>query len=166
VGTPCDDNDPTTDDSCDGKGVCVSVPKCSGVQCTALGECYDIGACEPVTGACLNPQKANGTSCSLGLCFSGVCANVTVSQVCTNVVCTAPSSCHGAFCKADGSCEYPLKSAGSFCDDQDQTTFNDVCAVDGSCVGTPKCQGICVDLCFGVDACMCFFVCVCVCLCV
>src|SRR5581483_11754008 len=39
---------------------------CSGtnpVVCTALDQCHDVGTCNPGTGQCSNPAKANGSAC-------------------------------------------------------------------------------------------------------
>lgn len=50
---------------------------CSGtssVVCSALDECHDAGVCDPTTSQCNHPEKADGTSCSIGTCQAGVCA--------------------------------------------------------------------------------------------
>src|SRR5258707_1338526 len=36
------------------------------VVCTALDQCHDVGTCNASTGACSNPAKPNGTTCSDG----------------------------------------------------------------------------------------------------
>ena len=79
-GTACNDgNACTTGDSCQA-GVCVSG---SPVVCTASDQCHDAGVCDPATGLCLNPPKADGTPCDDGnastvndLCTAGVCAGI------------------------------------------------------------------------------------------
>jgi MYXO-CTERM domain-containing protein len=69
-GASCDDGNPcTTLDACS-LGVCAAV---GFVVCTAADECHAIGTCNPSTGACSNPEQADGTECSVGECRSGDC---------------------------------------------------------------------------------------------
>ena len=76
-GSPCNDGDACTQsDTCQG-GVCVGA---APVTCTALGQCYNAGTCNPATGVCSNPAKPAGTGCELdggnpnGICNgSGAC---------------------------------------------------------------------------------------------
>ena len=84
-GTACNDSSACTQtDTC-------QAGACSGgnpVTCTALDQCHVAGTCDPATGACSNPQAANGTTCNDGnacttgdSCLAGVCAG-SGSQAC------------------------------------------------------------------------------------
>ena len=69
-GTGCDDGS-----KCTAVDTCVA-GACQGtaqVSCSALDECHEAGACEPATGACTTPPKADGTPCSIGVCTTGKC---------------------------------------------------------------------------------------------
>ena len=69
-GADCNDgNECTTGDSCDG-GECVG----EQIECVALDECHQVGACDDVTGTCSDPRKPNGAPCgNTGTCQSGRC---------------------------------------------------------------------------------------------
>ncbi len=88
-GTTCDDgNACTMADACNGGS-------CSGtaVTCTALDQCHNVGTCSPSTGACSNPNKADGSgcddgnscttgdSCAAGVCLSGASTCTALSAV-------------------------------------------------------------------------------------
>jgi hypothetical protein len=47
-------------------GRIVTISFCAGVTCTAVDQCHSAGTCNPATGVCSNPSKANGTSCNDG----------------------------------------------------------------------------------------------------
>lgn len=67
---PCDDgNACTLSDKCQ-SGSCVGS---SPVVCSALDECHSAGSCGAGTGVCSQPNKPDGTSCSLGTCLGGTC---------------------------------------------------------------------------------------------
>jgi len=76
-GTACDDGSACTQtDSCQ-SGTCTGS---NPVTCTAQDQCHDAGACNPVTGACSNPNSADGKACDDGsacttsdTCQSGAC---------------------------------------------------------------------------------------------
>src|SRR5262249_53902646 len=76
-GTTCDDgNGCSQTDTCQ-SGACVGG---NFVVCSAADQCHDAGTCNPATGACSNPAKANGTACLDGnactqtdTCQGGVC---------------------------------------------------------------------------------------------
>src|SRR6185369_12818363 len=91
--------------SCDDGNACNGVETCSAgacvpgtpVTCTASDQCHDAGTCDPTTGVCSNPAKANGTPCSDGnactqvdTCENGVCTGASP------VTCTASDQCHVA----------------------------------------------------------------------
>jgi hypothetical protein len=70
-----------------GAGTCqggACVPKsdggdlCSGVTCSAADSCHEAGTCDPSTGKCTSPTKADGTACDAeGTCKSGKCSAPT-----------------------------------------------------------------------------------------
>ena len=66
-------------------------------MCTASDQCHDIGTCEPTTGECSDPAKADGSDCDDGddtttdECVEGVCVG---TSLCENVECTASDQCH------------------------------------------------------------------------
>ncbi len=76
-GATCDDGDLCTQtDTCQ-SGACTGA---SPVVCTALDACHAAGACEPATGICSDPLKANGATCDDGdpsttgeVCQAGIC---------------------------------------------------------------------------------------------
>jgi hypothetical protein len=107
-GSACDDaNACTASSTCDALGQCVGTP----IECTPLDECHDPGTCDPQSGQCSNPAKADRTPCSIGVCVAGTCEECTANgdnctqssecctQNCFNFVC-APlvSSCETTTC--------------------------------------------------------------------
>src|SRR5947208_6129167 len=58
-GTACDDNNACTSGETCQNGACGSPT--STVTCTALDQCHVAGTCDPMSGVCSNPNKANGT---------------------------------------------------------------------------------------------------------
>lgn len=153
-GTPCNDGDAcTTVDTCQG-GVCTGS---SPVVCTASDQCHDAGTCNPATGACSTPPKANGAGCNdsnactaTDTCQSGTCTGSAP------VVCTASSQCHNAgTCNpATGICSNPPKANGAGCNDGDVCTQTDTCTA-GLCGGLPLNGPACDDgsLCTVNDSC-------------
>jgi hypothetical protein len=79
-GSSCNDGNACTQfDECESG-------KCEGsnpVVCAALDQCHEAG-CDPATGTCVNPAKANGT-----LCIDG--NNCTQNDVCTGGTCSGTS---------------------------------------------------------------------------
>jgi MYXO-CTERM domain-containing protein len=73
-GMSCDDGDKCTQtDACMG-GVCTgSNPK----MCAAMDECHTAGMCDPTSGTCSNPTKADGSPCTGGTCMGGACTPTT-----------------------------------------------------------------------------------------
>jgi MYXO-CTERM domain-containing protein len=133
--TPCDDSDLCTQtDTCQA-GICTGADL---VVCTPLDTCHDAGVCDPATGSCSNPEKADGIECDDGdlctqedICQAGVCMGADP------VVCTAPDQCHQAgTCDPDtGDCSHPPLPDGSVCTDEDICTQTDTCQA-GVCTGT------------------------------
>ncbi len=134
-GTACSDGSLCTSNDVCSAGVCAGIP----VTCSALDQCHVVGACNPSTGQCSNPTKADGTACSDGslctsndVCSAGVCAG-------TPVTCSALDQCHvvGACDPSSGACTTPNKPDGSSCNDGSLCTTNDACNA-GVCAGTPR----------------------------
>ena len=132
-GSACSD-----DNACTQLDVCQS-GICSGlnpVTCAPQDQCHDAGFCNPVTGACFKPAKADGTACSddnactlLDVCQAGICSGSTP------VTCAAPDQCHlaGTCNPATGACNNPNKADNTACDDGNPGTSNDVC-IAGTCL--------------------------------
>ena len=92
-GSPCNDgNACTLTDTCQ-RGTCVGS---NPMTCAASDQCHEAGICDPASGACSNPVKPNGSTCSDGnactqtdSCQNGACVG-------TLVTCTASDQCHEA----------------------------------------------------------------------
>lgn len=110
-GTRCDDgNGCTQTDTCQ-SGVCVGADP---VVCSAPDDCHDAGACDPATGACSQPAKADGTacndgdsctqsdSCQDGVCLGGSPVSCDDADPCTLDTCDAVTGCAHTFQDADG----------------------------------------------------------------
>ncbi|HVY24897.1 MAG TPA: S8 family serine peptidase [Polyangiaceae bacterium] len=132
-GSACNDgNTCTRSDSCQA-GVCVGS---SPVVCVASDQCHDAGVCDTLTGACSNPQKADGAACDDGdgctqtdSCTAGACSGTNP------VVCTALDQCHvaGSCDQTSGVCSNPSVGDGTACSDGDDCTAGDACE-NGVCV--------------------------------
>lgn len=95
---------------CCGDAVCsygVCTDRCKGVTCTASDECHDVGTCNPQTGVCSNPVKADGAQCNDGdacsqgdVCSGGVCGGDPFSCPPPG----PPDDCHVGVCNGDGTC--------------------------------------------------------------
>jgi cysteine-rich repeat protein len=114
--TVCDDaNACTFHSACNGAGACVAVG--TTVVCTPLDQCHDAGTCDPATGQCSNPAKADGTPCNDG-------SSCTGPDTCTAGVCGGPAT--GNCCVSDADC-----------DDGDSCTTDRCTEPSGSCSNTP-----------------------------
>ncbi len=114
---------------------------CSGsnpVVCSASDQCHDAGVCNPGTGVCSNPAKADGSACSDGnsctqtdTCQAGACSGSNP------VVCSASDQCHdaGVCDTGTGVCSNPAKADGSACSDGNACTQTDTCQA-GACSGS------------------------------
>ena len=151
-GTTCDDENACTQTDTCTAGVCGGS---NPVVCQALDQCHDVGTCEPSTGVCSDPAKADGTTCDdenactqTDTCTAGVCGGSNP------VVCQALDQCHdvGTCEPSTGVCSDPAKADGTTCDDENACTEGDVCA-GGSC--TPGTDVTCSDgdACNGVETC-------------
>jgi cysteine-rich repeat protein len=151
-GSACNDgNACTRTDTCQG-GACTGG---NAVVCTAASQCHTAGTCNPATGSCSSPTKANGTSCNDGnactrtdTCQSGACTGGNA------VVCTAASQCHntGTCNPATGTCSSPVKVNGAGCNDGDTCTDADRC-IGGTCTGQPIADADGDGFCNPIDVC-------------
>ena len=94
-GTTCSDGQACTSGDVCTAGTCAG----DAVTCTALDACHVAGVCDPASGACTNPAKADGTSCSDGnacngaeACTAGTCVAGTPPVVDDNNPCTVDSA--------------------------------------------------------------------------
>src|SRR5262249_35048826 len=151
-GAACSDgNACTQSDSCLA-GACVGSDP---VVCNALDQCHDAGTCEPATGQCSNPNKADGSACDDGSactrsdsCQAGACAGSDP------VLCSAADQCHDAgVCDPQtGLCSDPAKADGSTCEDGDACTLSDTCQAGSCASGTPVvCEAL--DQCHDAGVC-------------
>ena len=101
-------------------------------MCSASDQCHDAGTCNPGTGQCSNPNKANGSSCNDGdkctqadTCQAGACTGANP------VVCGALDDCHvaGTCDTQTGACSNPTKTEGVAC-------AGGVCNDAGTCTTT------------------------------
>jgi hypothetical protein len=149
----CDDGN-----LCNGAETCGGTAGCqtgTAVVCTALDQCHDVGTCEPTTGVCSNPAKANGAACNdsnactqTDTCESGACVGGNP------VVCTALDQCHvaGVCDTTTGVCTNPDKANGTTCNDGDACTQTDTCE-SGACVGSNPVTCTALDQCHVVGVC-------------
>src|SRR5438046_10211095 len=93
-GTACNDNNACTSGETCQNGACGSPT--STVTCTALDQCHVAGTCDPMSGVCSNPNKANGTACNdNNACTSGeTCQNRSEERRVGNDRSTALDQCH------------------------------------------------------------------------
>ncbi len=134
-GAACSDGDACTQtDTCQA-GVCAGA---NPVVCTGVDQCHDGGVCDPMTGACSNPPKPDGSACSDGnactqtdVCQAGACAGGNP------MACQPSDSCHdaGACDPGTGVCSNPPKPNGTACSDGNLCTQTDVCQA-GVCEGS------------------------------
>ncbi len=133
-GTACNDGDACTQtDTCQA-GTCTGA---NPVTCAALDQCHVAGVCDPGTGVCSNPSKADGSACS----DSNACTQTDTCQAgtCTGanpVTCSALDQCHvaGVCDPGTGACSNPNEANGTACNDGDACTQTDTCQA-GTCTG-------------------------------
>jgi hypothetical protein len=166
-GQTCSDGNACTQtDTCQA-GVCTGG---NAVVCAASDQCHSVGTCNPSTGACTNPTKTNGTSCSDGnactsgdVCTSGTCGGATVAagtscgaaQVCNGTACSSGCYISGAFyasgtanpanaCQtcapATSTTAWSNLGNGASCNDGNACTSGDVCT-SGTCGGATVAAG-------------------------
>lgn len=152
-GAACSDgNACTTGESCHA-GQCTNG---AVVACSAEDACHDAGVCDPATGQCTSPAKADGAPCEdgnacteLDFCLAGICGGSPVScadaDACTVDACDtaagcvhAPVTCNdGDLCTTDtcnpaGGCQFAVV----LCDDGNSCT-TDACDPAVGCVAAP-----------------------------
>jgi hypothetical protein len=133
-GTSCTDNNACTlGDTCQ-SGTCHSG---SLRSCDASDQCHDAGTCNPTTGLCSNPPKAEKTPCNdsdactqTDYCVTGECKGFSP------IGCTASDQCHdvGTCDHTTGECSDPPKQNDLPCDDNNACTEGDTCQ-GGHCQG-------------------------------
>lgn len=155
-GSTCDDGRPLTkNDKCTA-GVCNGqIDKCEA-PCVVQGPCFVLGECDPETGLCSNPFKAQGEVCNDE-------SDVTTDDVCDGAgACSGTNKCEGVTCEAEdqcqdtGTCDYAtgqcltvLKSDNTQCNDDDESTVQDKC-IQGACRGENLCAAV---TCLALDDC-------------
>ena len=175
----CDDQNLCTTDTCNlGTGLCGKVNNtlsctdgngcsqndvCSGgacvpgaaVTCAALDGCHTVGVCNPMSGVCSTPNKANGSACTdanactqTDTCQSGVCTGQSP------VMCPPPDACHtaGSCNMATGMCSNPAKPNGAACNDSNACTPTDSCQA-GVCAGQNPVVCAASDACHAIGLC-------------
>ena len=112
-GTPCDDGNACTQtDICD-SGSCTGT---NLVVCAPLDPCHATGTCNPLTGACSNPERPDGTQCDDGnactqsdACKDGVCDGRAVRDCClTDAECSDGIACTVDACVSHRCMNAPL----------------------------------------------------------
>jgi hypothetical protein len=148
----CDDGDLCTRTSTCEAGRCVGSDP---VECAALDQCHDAGTCDPATGLCSDPAKADGSGCDDG----DLCTRLDACQEgsCTGfdpVECAALDQCHeaGTCDPATGTCSNPNRSDGTACDDGDLCTRLDTCQ-EGMCTGFDPVECAARDQCHDAGTC-------------
>src|SRR5207245_582788 len=127
----------------------------NSVTCTAQDQCHDAGTCNPATGLCSNPSKADGTGCNDGdaCTLSDTCQGGTCTAG-NSVTCTAQDQCHdaGTCNPATGLCSNPSKADGTGCNDGDACTLTDTCH-GATCTGANSVTCTAQDQCHDAGTC-------------
>jgi len=124
------------------------------MACTASDSCHTAGTCDPATGMCTNPAKAEGATCNDGnacttgdACRAGVCTGAAMA-------CTASDTCHtaGTCDPTTGMCSNPAKPEGTSCDDGKMCTSGNTCK-KGVCSGGTNTSCAASDQCHTAGTC-------------
>jgi putative metal-binding protein len=108
--TPCNDgNACTANDMCNPQGMCVSGP---ALVCTALDQCHVAGTCQPSTGVCSNPTKANGAACTAN---ADSCADACQAGVCVAAPPPTAEVCNGVDDNCNGTVDEGTSGAATSC---------------------------------------------------
>src|SRR5438046_1767961 len=145
-GTACNDNNACTSGETCQNGSCGHPT--STVTCTALDQCHVAGTCDPMSGVCSNPNKANGTACDdNNACTSGETCQNEIGRASSRAgTCTALDQCHvdGTCDPMRGGCSNPNKANGTACNDNNACTSGETCQ-SGPC-GTATAADTCTAL--------------------
>jgi uncharacterized repeat protein (TIGR01451 family) len=141
----CDDGDACTQlDRCQA-GACVGTDP---VVCHALDGCHLVGACDPASGVCSDPNALDATPCTPDLAACTVTAECQAG-VCTTTVpvdCDDDNVCTVDGCDPASGCTNVNIVDESSCDDGDACTQHDSCQ-GGVCTGADP------VVCQALDAC-------------
>lgn len=151
-GSVCNDNNACTQTDTCSAGTCTGAMP---VVCTASDQCHDAGMCDPATGMCSNPNKADGAACDDNdLCTQSDTCNAGACTGAMPIVCTASDQCHdaGSCDPSTGLCSDPAKTDGDACDDGDGCTQADACQA-GVCNGAMPVQCAAINECHDVGMC-------------
>jgi hypothetical protein len=102
-GTACNDGDLCTSTDICQAGICAGG---TPIVCVPLDQCHDAGSCDPGTGSCSNPPKADGASCTDG-------SACTQTDICQDGACTGTAYSWSGFLQpinADGTSVFKLGS--------------------------------------------------------
>src|SRR5262249_4550628 len=122
---------------------------------SALDQCHDAGTCDPATGTCSNPSKADGVTCNDGnACTQSDTCQAGACTAANPVVCTALDQCHdaGTCDPATGTCSNPANPNGSACNDGNACTQSDTCEA-GVCTGANPVVCTALDQCHDAGVC-------------
>ena len=149
AGTPCVDGDAaTTFGICTGASTCESIPKCAGVTCPPITQCFKPSTCIPTTGQCSTEPKPAGAPCTAGdntttdQCNGfGACVS---SAKCAGVTCPAAADClEASACDpTTGRCGAAPTASGTICSDDGDAATYDRCDGSGTCIHPLKCEGV------------------------
>lgn len=155
-GTNCG-NAPTvcsSQDTCDGAGVCQPNHLGNGTPCTNDGNPCTSDFCQ--IGFCVHPAAPAGTTCATdnNVCTNDVCSGTTCSHppVTAQTACATDNNvCTNDVC-AGGVCTHPAVTSPTACSDSNACTTNDMCS-GSNCAGGPALQ--CNDgmFCNGTETC-------------
>ncbi len=151
-GTACDDGNACTQEDTCLAGLCVGG---TPVTCVLPDSCHLEGACEPSTGACVNPVRPDNSACNDGnactlndSCQAGVCSGGSPKT------CIAVDACHvsGTCDPGTGACTSPAAPEGTPCDDGNGCTTSDGCQA-GTCIGGSPVACAPIDSCHAAGVC-------------
>ncbi len=132
--TACDDGNLCTQRDVCRKGACRGLEP---LACYPMDDCHVTGVCNPKSGQCSQPIKANGSACDdadactqRDVCQQGSCKGTDP------VICKAKDQCHvtGSCDPQTGRCSDPPAKDGKACNDNSRCTKGDWCQM-GDCVG-------------------------------